>query len=519
MALADSAAPDEMAPTAAAAAAEAAQAAAYHFNVVIWTLYAIGVCVTGLRTYSRIKMVGGRRLQPDDYLVWLAVVFYTLQTVLGYEIGNLAHGLANNGMTEEQRAALSPTDPEYEMRIIGSKIQVAGWTIYSTLVTVLKLAMAVFFLRLTSGLGHLYRLRVYIGFALIVAGYLASIIAIFASCQPLSKNWQIYPDPGPSCYPATAPATVWSSFASNVISDMYLILIPIPLLWSSRLRFLEKLLSTIVLGAGVFVLVCATVKTVFIVTDDINGAELAGAWGTREAFVAVVVTNLPMVFPLLKAWLRPCLGSWLTSRTRSGGGGKTPQGGAGGTGAGGFQQLVARTIGGGEPMSRGTRRDRERERNRTGTRTKSTAAGKGSTRKSGAGKILDRRDSNGIGKGNNVMTDVSFGDSEERIMGLQMGMGMGIEHEIKDGEDLEMGIYVGMGTNMGNSVKAEAVAVEVEDRGNQSSEKGTMSSGHHHGEDKSGGGGGIAVSREFKLHEDTASVHHHHHPARVHEPW
>jgi len=52
-------------------------------------------------------------------------------------------------MTDEQRAALSPDDPEYEMRVLGSKIQIAGWTIYSTLVTVLKLAMAVFFLRLT----------------------------------------------------------------------------------------------------------------------------------------------------------------------------------------------------------------------------------------------------------------------------------------------------------------------------------------------------------------------------------
>ncbi|KAK4214981.1 hypothetical protein QBC37DRAFT_472301 [Rhypophila decipiens] len=307
----------------AAAAAEAAKAAAYHFNVVIWTLYAIGVCTTVLRTYARIKMVGVRKLQWDDYLVWLAVIFYTIQTILGYEIGNLAHGLANNGMTQEQRVSLSPTDPEYQMRVIGSKIQVAGWTIYSTLVTLLKLAMAVFFLRLTSGLGHLYRLRVYIGFGLIVGGYVASIIAIFASCQPLSKNWQIYPDPGQYCYPATAPATIWTSFVSNVISDVYLILIPVPLLWGSRLRFLEKLLSTLVLGAGVFVLVCATVKTVFIVTDDVNGAELAGAWGTREAFVAVIVTNLPVVFPLMKAWLRPFLGSWLTSRTRSR---QTPEG-------------------------------------------------------------------------------------------------------------------------------------------------------------------------------------------------
>lgn len=61
-------------PAAAAAAMEEASARAQHAVVVIWTLFAVGVYVTCLRTYSRIKMVGVKRLQPDDYLVWVAVV-------------------------------------------------------------------------------------------------------------------------------------------------------------------------------------------------------------------------------------------------------------------------------------------------------------------------------------------------------------------------------------------------------------------------------------------------------------
>jgi hypothetical protein len=76
-------------------------------------------------------------------------LLYSTQTTLGYQIGNLAHGMANNGMTDAQRAALSPSDPEYDMRVIGSKIQVAGWSCYSTLMLALKLAMLFFYLRLT----------------------------------------------------------------------------------------------------------------------------------------------------------------------------------------------------------------------------------------------------------------------------------------------------------------------------------------------------------------------------------
>ena len=32
--------------------------------------------------------------------------------------------------------------------------------------------------------------------------------------------------------------------------------------------------------------------------DPVNGAQLAGSWAVRETFIAVVTTNLPMVYPL-----------------------------------------------------------------------------------------------------------------------------------------------------------------------------------------------------------------------------
>jgi len=35
-----------------------------------------------------------------------------------------------------------------------------------------------------------------------------------------------------------------------------------------------------------------------------NGAAVADEWGTRETFVAVITTNLPMVFHLFRTWLK-----------------------------------------------------------------------------------------------------------------------------------------------------------------------------------------------------------------------
>lgn len=142
--------------------------AIYDFTVELWTLYSIGVAITILRTYARAKVVGLRNLQADDYLVWVAVVrpdpatmlyrvhladfilqiFYTVQTSLAYNVVVGAHGLANNGMTDAQRAAITPSNPEWHLRVVGSKIQVAGWATYSALIGTLKLSMLAFYVRL-----------------------------------------------------------------------------------------------------------------------------------------------------------------------------------------------------------------------------------------------------------------------------------------------------------------------------------------------------------------------------------
>lgn len=60
-------------------AAAAAAAAAYKATVEVWTLFAIGVAVTVLRTYARVRAVGFRHLQADDYLVWVGIVGANLE--------------------------------------------------------------------------------------------------------------------------------------------------------------------------------------------------------------------------------------------------------------------------------------------------------------------------------------------------------------------------------------------------------------------------------------------------------
>ncbi|KAL2206381.1 hypothetical protein CC79DRAFT_1369800 [Sarocladium strictum] len=285
---------------------EAIMASTHRFNVEAFTLLGVALAVTGLRLYARISSVGFKGLWADDYLVTVAAILYSAETALAYSVGNYAQGLANNSMTPYSRANLPAEHPEYQMRILGSKIQLAGWSVYSTLLWCLKGAMCTFYFRLTRDFEG-YRPRLYVGFGLIGVTYLVVVMNFFLSCRPFHHMWQISPDPGQFCYPAISPALVWVYLSFNVLTDLYLIAIPMPMLFRAAMPWWKRAWLVGLFSLGLFVVMAAILRVVLLVSDPINGAQLAGSWAVRETFVAVVTTNLPLLFPHVKKVASPVL--------------------------------------------------------------------------------------------------------------------------------------------------------------------------------------------------------------------
>ncbi|KAH7308154.1 hypothetical protein B0I35DRAFT_454010 [Stachybotrys elegans] len=286
------------------------------FNTEAFTLLALALSITLFRVFIRIRTVGFKKLWLDDYLVVIAVIFYSAETALAYSVGNTAHGLANNSMTDEQRAALKPSDPEYQTRVLGSRIQLAGWSTYSFLLWLLKAAMCTFYYRLTKDLEG-YRRRIYIGFAFIVASWFVVMLNFFFSCRPFHHMWQIYPNPGIYCQPAISPALIWVYLSFNVATDLYLIAIPMPMLFKIEMPWFKRVWLVGLFSCGLFVTMAAILRVVLLVSDPVNGAQLAGSWAVRETFVAVVTTNLPMLFPHFKRWLSPLVAAVRSTVTGS----------------------------------------------------------------------------------------------------------------------------------------------------------------------------------------------------------
>ena len=72
------------------------------------------------------------------------------------------------------------------------------------------------------------------------------------------------------CQGADSRSIVWTTFAASVITDLYLIYIPLPMLWGTKLPLVKKIGASFVLGAGVFVLLCSVLKTVFVTIVSIE---------------------------------------------------------------------------------------------------------------------------------------------------------------------------------------------------------------------------------------------------------
>lgn len=296
--------------TAAEAAAAAAQAAAIkEFDTELFTFLALASCTTVFRTYIRLRSIG---LRADDYFAWLGTIFHGIETAMSYLVVHEVQGLANNGLTDAQRASLSTESPEYSLRVLGSKIQLGGWVSYAILLWALKTSLLFLYTRLTTGLGRGYRIRIDIGFALVGATWFTLIMTILLECRPFYGNWQINPNPGSACMPASSPTLLVVGLLMNVISDLYLISIPLPMLWSSSLKPVKKLGLMLIFSGGLLVVACALLRSVLMLTDPENAAQLAGSWSVRETFIAVVTTNLPVVFPFLKHVLTPYSSSLLS---------------------------------------------------------------------------------------------------------------------------------------------------------------------------------------------------------------
>jgi uncharacterized membrane protein len=67
----------------------------------------------------------------------------------------------------------------------------------------------------------------------LLATFIATLIGILGPCQPFSHFSQVVPDPGPQC--RQGYAHLFTMGAMNILTNLALIIFPIPMILKSRL--------------------------------------------------------------------------------------------------------------------------------------------------------------------------------------------------------------------------------------------------------------------------------------------
>ncbi|KAK7943569.1 uncharacterized protein PG986_012682 [Apiospora aurea] len=285
-----------------------------------WILLSLGIWIIGLRIWVRWEMVGIRNFAFDDYLVCITGLVFIAETIAAYLVGALFDGLTNSYMTDEQRARLDPNSTEFYKRVWGSKIQVLGWSFYALILWSLKLCLATSYKRLFERTTiKKSRLLINIAYYLLGGTYLIVALSILLSCQPFHKFWQIYPDPGNLCQPTRSSVYVLVVVILNVLTDAYLLSIPLPLLWQVNIGLRKRLPLMALFSGGLFIGIAGSIRANVILNSGPDGAAAGSRWAVRETFVAIVVTNMPFIHPKIRAILHAYkwTKNWVTGSSRS----------------------------------------------------------------------------------------------------------------------------------------------------------------------------------------------------------
>ncbi|TQN70736.1 hypothetical protein CSHISOI_04726, partial [Colletotrichum shisoi] len=274
------------------------------FQVEAWTDYAIGMLVLLIRIGYRTSLVG-TNWEGDDYFAVIAVFFWTGELVMLELIGQYG---SITGMNDA--LALTLSDQQKERIIIGSKCLVAGWVLYVTLIWCLKACMLFLYRRLTLNLQQ--QKMVLITAVACVLSYVATILVILTRCMPFHKNWQIYPYPGGKLLSSSLWIADYGLLEPR--TDIMILYIPLPLLWSVQMPLARKIVCTMWLCTGVFIII-ATLLRCILCLQDAESINLGTIWSIRET----VTVNAPVLGPWIAKNASAVRSRASKNRSKSGG--------------------------------------------------------------------------------------------------------------------------------------------------------------------------------------------------------
>ncbi|KAJ5231531.1 uncharacterized protein N7469_006119 [Penicillium citrinum] len=265
------------------------------------TFFVIASIFVALRFVSRIFVV--RRVGLHDYLMLFAwLIDFGFSFALFYATKN-GLGLHSDDIPEENQGTLS-------------KANYAFTVLYNPALMTVKTSILVFYLTLTRN-QKVFRWANYVTlFVVNAAGFALTMINVF-QCRPVSAAFFSTVPPGATC---TDIVTLYlSSSPVNIITDLAILFLPMPILTQMRLPFKQKAILVITFSFGFFVAVVDVIRIAFLQQAAISRqanlssihiqnsggsdfswyASLSFMWSAVEVNVSIMCGCVPSLKPLV----------------------------------------------------------------------------------------------------------------------------------------------------------------------------------------------------------------------------
>ncbi|KAK4862746.1 hypothetical protein LT330_002879 [Penicillium expansum] len=257
--------------------------------IILWVFTWVAIVLIILRLLVR-KL---KRFQfvLGDYLAMGAILCALVRLALVHVI--IIWG--TNNMSTTFRNTHHFTPDEIRRREIASKFVLVNRVFYNSYLWLQKLVLLDTYGRLLT---HLRWEKVtmisYIG--IFAVTYIVVQIVTFTECDPFNHYWIVLPDPGICCQ---AQLQLIVLGVLNIITDVMLIALPIPVLVIVKRSVVEKIQLAILFAVGLFI-VAITIARLPQNAKNSTVQVNRTTWASVELLAAAIVANAPVLYGLLK---------------------------------------------------------------------------------------------------------------------------------------------------------------------------------------------------------------------------
>ncbi|PKS05397.1 hypothetical protein jhhlp_008773 [Lomentospora prolificans] len=273
----------------------------WQLRVAIGVTLPIAFIICLLRLYTSRFIVG--RWHIDDGLIALAVLLS-----VGYAI--------SNSLQAKYALGRHLWDVPYQDGVTGAMIEItAGAVTYNMSLVMTKTSILFFYLRFPSP--RLFRAACYAVMAMAIGNGLTAGFSFLYLCQPIRKHWD-WAVEGKCVASFTIP--FWVAAIVNMVTDIFILLLPVWLLRPLRLPPVKMLSVLGVLMAGGFV--CGiTIYRVIDIPKSLTTVDVTWdyvdnyMWMIIEINVAIICACLPCLKAFVKCYFPNFILSARTQQT------------------------------------------------------------------------------------------------------------------------------------------------------------------------------------------------------------